>query len=227
MVIRQTRIFVPPASPFDDTQWCETLVGSVIAPLVSQTEWFWFSRYIAPRTDSGDCDINKVPEEFGVGINDQRLYRSLRFRYQISDDQANSFEIDARGLIYQHGCIISDFRLFTMVEDLGGDRFVGGERSEQRRVERAELMIKYLCDVCQIFIHCLEGPDDIGKFRLEMNDNKQQNPHGSTFESIHHLFCNITSVPLRVLISQHGIGTDCYPPIISDGTPVTAFEIRY
>lgn len=226
MAIKQTRIFVPTALPFDDNDWCETLVGSVIIPLVSQTDWFWFSRYIAPRTDSGDCDINIIPEEYGINRNGQRLYRSLRFRYQIPDEKVNTFETDVKELIKQCSCVISDFRPYPMMDDLGGDRFIGGERSQQRRIERAELVVQYLCAISQIFIHSLEGPDDSGKFHLEVSDSRE-NPHGSIFESLHHILCNITNVPLRVLVSQHGIGTDWSPPLITEGATVKTFEITY
>jgi hypothetical protein len=58
-----------------------------------------------------------------------------------------------------------------------------------------------------LVIDALVGPDPQGRYEIEVNDN-QQNPLRSSFESVHHLFCNITDVPLRVIISQMGVGTD-------------------
>ncbi len=230
MAIRQTRIFVPSLPPFDNFSWVETLIGSVIAPFVPQTEWFWFSRYIAPKTDGGDCNIELIPEEFGItqnpNENGTKLFKSLRFRYQVNDDQLENFESHLREAIVNHNCAISDFRDYSHLDDLGGDRFIGGERTEQRRLERANLMVKYLCDVSQIFIHCLQGPDESGRFQLE-SSNSDQNPHGSIFESVHHLFCNVTNVPLRILVSQNGFGTDWNPPIMAEGVRVTAFPVRF
>ena len=228
MAIRQTRIFVPPTLTFDNLLWVETLVGSVIAPLVAQTEWFWFSRYIAPKTDSGDCNIESIPDEFGINQNviEARFFRSLRFRYQVNDEQLENFESLLREAIVSHNCAISDFRDYSHLDDLGGDRFIGGERTEQRRLERANLIVKYLCDTSQIFIHCLQGPDENGKFQLESSDSNQ-NPHGSIFESAHHLFCNMTNVPLRILISQNGVGTDWNPPVVTEGVNVTAISVKF
>jgi len=230
MAIRQTRIFVPTTSPFDNLSWVETLVGSVIAPLVTQAEWFWFSRYIAPKTDGGDCDIEMIPDEFGIHQNPNgdgaRLFRSLRFRYQVNDEQLENFESLLREAIVSHNCVISDFRDYSHLDDLGGDRFIGGERTQQRRLERANLIVKYLCDVSQIFIHCLQGPNESGRFQLESSDSNQ-NPHGSIFESAHHLFCNMTNVPLRIIVSQNGIGTDWNPPMRTEGVNETAFPVRF
>ena len=230
MAIRQTRIFVPPASPFNNPFWVETLVGSIVAPLTSQTEWFWFSRYVAPKTDSGDCNIDLIPDEFGIDQNGDSVgatgaFRSLRFRYQLSGEQIDAFETKLRELIVTHHCAISDFSAYSHLDDLAGDRFLGGEPTHQRRVERAELILKYLCDLGRIFIHCLHGPDDDGKFQLERSDSNQ-NPQGSIFEYVHHLFCNITNVPLRFLISKNGIGTDWSQPLTDDGN-VTFFLIRF
>jgi hypothetical protein len=224
--------FRSPSIPFENQFWAETLVGSIVAPLSNQTKWFWFSRYWAPKeVDTGDCDINLIPDEFGIDQNGTivgatGVFRSLRFRYEFSDEQINGFETTLRELIETHHCVISDFRAYMYLDDLGGDRFIGGERTQQRRLERAELMTKYLCDTCQLFIHCLQGPDQDGRFQLEMSDSNQ-NPHGSIFESVHHLLCNITNVPLRILISQNGIGTDWNRPVITDGANVTAVPIRF
>ncbi len=199
MAIKQTRIFVPPAMPFNDTLWAETLVGTVVAPLAPLTEWFWFSRYVHPKgKDPGDCDIKAIPDEFGVdqnckSIGASGLFRSLRFRYNVSDEQVESFEVISKALIESHTCVISDFRPYPLLDDLSGDRFFVPGGSQQRRIERATLMVNYLYNVCRLFIHALEGPDANGRYRLESNNNCN-NPGGSLFESGRHLFCNITGV---------------------------------
>jgi hypothetical protein len=223
MNYRQTRIFVPPLVPFDKSFWVETLLGHVVKPLVEKRgglEWFWFSRYGAPRSDSGDCDITQIPESFAW---DDGLYRSLRFRYCLSDNSQSSFEADAGGRITIVGCKISDFRDFPHLDDLANRRFLGGDFTEARRQERAELLARFLCATGCLMLHALTGPDAQGSFQLETNQDQHQNPHGNTFESIHHLFCNITDVPLRVLVSQQAIGTDWSPP----QPPVAAVRVRF
>ena len=141
-----------------------------------------------------------IPNEFGIGEEGTRLFRSLRFRYQINNDQLEDFETLLRESIANHNCAISDFRDYPFIDDLGGDRFIGGEQSQQRRLERATLVVNYLCEVSKLFIHCLQGPDEIGRFQLERSDS-DQNPHGSIFESVRHLFCNATGVPTTVLLA--------------------------
>jgi hypothetical protein len=221
MSIKQTRIFVPPPTPYNDQNWVETLVGSVIKPLVTENhcimDWFWFSRYCDynkdknKNTDTGDCKICKIPNNFGINedfqsIGENGWFRSLRFRYSVADQYCDDFETQARELINAQYCVISDFRPYNHINDLGGDRFVGEDRSDERCLERARLMEQYLCYVCKLFIHCLVGPDD-GRYRLERSDH-ELNPNHSVFESIHHLFCNITNVSLRVQLPPIRIPED-------------------
>jgi hypothetical protein len=233
MAHRQTRIFVPPNPPFDDASWAETLVGSVINPLVGQPgilDRFWFSRYTAPRNDSGDCDIGLIPEGFGIdnnyrSIGTHGLFRSLRFRYEMEDGALALFEQAAQEAIADSRCGISDFRDYPFLQDLGGDRFIGGDRTDLRRQERAHLIYRFLQSTCLVYIHCLVGPDEGGKYMLEICES-DENPLGSIFESVHHLFCNITDVPLRILVSDRAVGTDWSAPSIR-GSESRAFRVRF
>lgn len=51
-------------------------------------------------------------------------------------------------------------------------------------------------------MHSLDGPYDHGRFRMEQNIDSE-NPNGSTFESLHHCFCNMTGVPLDVIVLRN------------------------
>ena len=42
--------------------------------------------------------------------------------------------------------------------------------------------------------------DQAGKWALESNNDKKENPMGSFFESVHHLMCNSSGVPTSVLL---------------------------
>lgn len=49
--------------------------------------------------------------------------------------------------------------------------------------------------------------DAQGRWQLEQNEDKKENPEGSFFQSVHHLFCNATNVPTNAtvgLASQSG-----------------------
>jgi hypothetical protein len=168
--------------------------------------WFWFSRYATPLDgDDGDCDIDSIADEYkrplvagGVGF-----HRSLRFRFNISDGAQVAFESRLQELITQNGYRVSDIRNYDYCRDTGGERFLGVEnRQGGRDARRADLVTHLYQTISQLVIDCLVGPDEAGRFTVETNDNAQ-NPNGSTFESVHHLFFNITQVPLSVLI---GIG---------------------
>ena len=206
---RQTRIFAPLAVPFDPPLWAESVIGHIIGPLVREElspNWFWFSRYdCTPEMDSGDCDISKIPADFMLPSN--RHFRSVRFRYSVPEEARQAFEDRCLSCIRNVGCAISHFLPYDFLGDLGGARHLGGERTEPRQQRRAQLVAEVYQAISRIVIDALVGPDPQGRYRVEQNDNPE-NPLGSSFESLHHLFCNITDVPLRVLISQMGVGTD-------------------
>lgn len=206
MAIRQTRIFVDTNESMDG--WAETLIGRVIAPTAEQfnqqLQWFWFSRYIADLTDSGDCDLTQIAANFKQPLqaNGPPMHRSLRFRFNVADGDQVSFENQILNLINQHGYAISDFRDYDQVADTGGHRFLGIEnRLPGRDAQRAALVTLLYQTISQLVIDGLVGPDAAGRYRIETN-NDPQNPNGSTFESLHHLFFNITQVPLSVLLSD-------------------------
>jgi hypothetical protein len=208
---RQTRIFTPQTAPFDSEFWAETVLGNIIEPAVTDADgldWFWFSRYkCPPGVDSGDCDITKIPPNFQRPDGN---FHSLRFRYSIQIDHQEAFESKIQNLLNARSCHISDFRNYDFLDDLGGERHTGGERTPERQQRRADLVAQFYNATADLVMDALVGPDEEGRFSIEKNDNSQ-NPLGSSFESLHHLFCNITNVPLRVLVSQIGIGTDWMP----------------
>ncbi|SDI13992.1 hypothetical protein [Propionivibrio dicarboxylicus] len=229
MAIRQTRIFVPGTEPEED--WAETLLGRVLRPLTEDfagvLEWFWFSRYGSPIDESGDCDIDVIAEDFKRPKQEGRaaIHRSLRFRYALADADRAAFEQRAHRLIARHGYAVSDFRDYDVVLDTAGDRFLGVEnRQASRRERRAQRVTQFYMATSRLVLDALVGPDENGRFRCERNDDLAQNPTGSSFQSLHHVFCNITKVPTEVYVFSKegqnviGFGTHVYPPPAPDGT---------
>lgn len=225
VIARQTRIFVPPTRLYDEATWAETLLGRVIAPLTHEHPsllWFWFSRYVQERDeDVGDCDISQIPASFEFPGS---LLCSVRFRYALPEEDRLSFEARAQELIDASGARVSDFREYDWVGDLGGDRFVGEDRSDVRRQIRAELVVAFCTAVSRLTLDCLRGPGRKGRYRLEENDSPQ-NPYGSSFESLHHLFCNMTDVPTFVLLDGGQPATH-WMPRTANGEP-SAFRLRF
>ncbi|MEY2536359.1 MAG: hypothetical protein QOG67_99 [Verrucomicrobiota bacterium] len=224
MAQRQTRIFVPNAAPFDDHKvWVDTLVGTIVRPTLDAfpaVEWFWFSRYGAPHNDSGDCDINAIPANFAI----QGIYRSLRFRYSVPDAERPALEDHCHQLIDASGCRVSDFRPYDALGDFASERFLGGANTPERRDERVARMAAFLCATCRLFMHAIEGPDAVGHFHLEQNSEQTNNPYGNTFESVHHLFCNITDPPLHVCVIEPVLGTRIYQ---KQGIPLRDVKVRF
>jgi hypothetical protein len=208
MSYRQTRIFAPPTVSFATQAWAETIIGCIIAPVIAEAqdlEWFWFSRYVCRAEGAlDDCDIAMIPPDCRPP---NRPSRSVKFRYSIADDRREIFEDQCQNRITNSGCCVSDFRPYEFLEDLGGDRHIGGERTEARRQNRAQLVAELYHSISRLVLDALVGPDHNGRFALEDNDNRE-NPLRSSFESLHHLFCSITGVPLSVLLSRNKIGTD-------------------
>ena len=241
MGIRQTRIFVLSDESHND--WAETLIGRIFRPLSDDfsdvLEWFWFSRYVSPADESGNCDIELIPTEYKqpLQVGGEPLHRSIRFRFKIADDQQEAFEQRASELIEQGTYCITDFRNYDYVTDTGSNRFLGVENRQPGRAEqRAELAVNFYWGVSRLVIDALVGPNENGRFKLETNDDLQQNPRGSTFQSLLHLFCNITSVPTDVCVfHKSGLnlidyGTYIYPPQEPPGgwdIDVTAHPIRF
>jgi hypothetical protein len=211
MASRQTRVFV--LSTEQTADWAETLIGRVFRQTAGEfhrdLKSFWFSRYTCQldgREDRGDCDFDKIPEDYKQVIHVEggptRIHRSLRFRFEIDDHAQSAFEGRLKDLLAQHSYAISDIRDFDQVEGLGGHRFLGTEsRVPGRDERRAELVTLLLQAVSQLVVDGLVGPDHAGRYRIESNDDKE-NPIGSTFESIHHMFCNISGVPLSVFLKE-------------------------
>lgn len=96
----------------------------------------------------------------------------------------------------------------TLAGAFSGRRFMSpvGKDADQR----ALLVLRCLHSVCELYKDNLVQRAD-GYWELESNDEKTENPEGSSLETIHHLFCNITRVPTPVfdfeLQGRRGIET--------------------
>jgi len=208
MTPRQTRIFVLPA--IANEHFAENVVGKIIRPLLAEfpsISAFWFSRYGEDRNASaGDCDIAQIPPQFEDGGN----FRSIRFRFWVEDDVLQPIDDRISALTIQHGFAISDVRPYNDVADLAWDRFLEGQITPQREIQRRDAMRAFLHSSAILFLEMLEGPDIDGNCRLTRSASGH-NPHGSTFESIHHLFCNMTNVTTTVYVPSLEPFTRMYP----------------
>jgi hypothetical protein len=196
--VRQTRIFVPPAAPYDEDHWAETLLGRVVVKLAGDPalEWWWFSRYVQRSDeDTADCDFASLPASI---FWPDALHRSLRLRYAIAADDQALFEAAAQTAVNDAGAFVTDFRDYAVVADLGSRRFLGGDASEVPPEQRAAHVVAFLHATSVLAVDCLVGPDVLGRFRFESEEVEG----GSPFRVPLHLFWNMTQVPVEVAGDQ-------------------------
>jgi len=220
----QTRIFVPPAAPYQPHCWVETIVGRIIAPLISKysISEFWFSRYGQDKNGSSqDTDLTKIPSHF----ESSGSWRSVRFRLWLSPHHQQAFESDLFDRVKDANCAIADLRVYDPFSDLAKTSLCGGEFSDARRHQRKDIVRDFLCATSRLFIHMLEGPNHLGEFELEKNPDRANCPDEATFQYVHHLFCNLTEVPLSVSVPVPGIGTSMYPAPSSTG--IVSVRVRF
>jgi len=139
-----------------------------------------------------------------------RHYRSLRFRYCVSDDRRQEVEATLTGLVDHHDCAISNFRLYDTVAGLGNERHLEEPRTAERQHERAQLVVQNYHSIAKLVLHALVGPDSNGRFCLPHHQNPdpaQETP----FRVLHHIFCNATDVPLYVVTASHVPGGPLNP----------------
>lgn len=203
MATEQTRIFIPWKEPYDEdmSTWhfYPTVLGRVIEPQVQiypDLEWFWFSCYREEEEGSmGDCCLKMIPKDFKHFENGRVYWNSIRFRFAIDDDKMPAFRCTFRSRIEECGCAISDFREFRMLEQIAIERFLGEPRTPQRKERRAALVTSFLHVISELVLHSLVGSPEGQRYHFESNDMKRENPLGSSFESMHHMFQNMTRVP--------------------------------
>ncbi|OEU71079.1 MAG: hypothetical protein BA863_05830 [Desulfovibrio sp. S3730MH75] len=205
MMIHQTRIFAPQEGLFAHPLWAETVIGRIIAPVVTQfqdaLEWYWFTRYVQPADgDTGDCKFAQIPQAFLDPHSG--AHKSIRFRYAVEDDTCEAFEEECGRLIEDAGCAISDFRTYPILQDLGGDRHLEEPRTPERREKRAQLVVANYHSIAELILDALIGPDPEGHFSLPHKHDPDPQ-HETPFRVFHHIFCNASDVPLYVSAIHH------------------------
>lgn len=170
----------PDNAPFDREDWFENFLGHFVMPVVEtgKITRFWFSRYGSPQ--------------------------SHEIRFRLETDTWVEIEPLIQQKITDFGFNdLKDEQNYRNVDDLGNDRFLSQDAQGTDATRRSSLVLDVLHRLCVLYLDTLVGPDQDGYFRQESNKNIN-NPHGSIFESIHHLLCNITGVVTEVDLIQIG-----------------------
>ena len=203
---KQTRIFTH--QNHADTHWYQNILGKIIKPLAENNhdlEWFWFSRYtgaIAGNDEEENCIVADIPAH--CKRQGDNYTRNVRFRYHIkSEEQGKNFEKMFLELVLKADCAVTDFREWNRVVDVGSDEHVGEKRTEERRHRRAAILPKLYHQMSILTLDNLI--EDQGNFHFETNDSNGI-PSPTSFGKPHHIFCNLTQIPLQLwvtLVSQN------------------------
>ena len=175
-MIKSLHLVLPKDKRFSGDNWFENFVGNFVLPILDtgKLHQYWFSRY----------------EDNGT--------RHVRFRFTI--DNYKSVQPLVKQLIKKYNLIdLKDEEKYNLVHDLGSQRF---RANKKQKNNRAQLIFNYLYSIAVLYVDCLRE-DKKGNFHLEKNKN-YNNPHGSIFESLHHLFCNMTDVKTYVIKCRIG-----------------------
>jgi hypothetical protein len=190
-----------PAQPDRGRNWVEQILGEVVKPIVdafrSDIQWVWVTRY------SGRYDTSALP--LGAHLSPDFIfngyYRFVVIRIMahaavVANIQAQVIEKATRAGCYIHpdGWITYDF-----VKDLGSDRFIRPDAASVERERRADLVARFVYATLQLMLDSLVT-DQHGSWMIENNADEAQNPRGSYFQSVHHLYCNVTNVPTDALV---------------------------
>jgi len=84
----------------------------------------------------------------------------------------------------------------TLLLDLGHPRFVNHSLGGEAIQRRADLTLSFLCSTTRLYLDglILDGKG-YWSYQITKDD---QNPEGHNFQSVHHLFCNISRVPTMI-----------------------------
>jgi hypothetical protein len=118
-------------------------------------------------------------------------------------DLKEKLQDDFLELANNAGCYIhpNGWMDYDVVKDLGGDRFIFTEANTTERINRAQKVAYFMDATVRLMLDMLVEKEP-GIWKFESNDHKE-NPYGSAFESLHHLFCNATNVPTIVCLNLH------------------------
>lgn len=187
--VQELRVYFP-SDRYPDINWVNEIVGKVVKPIVDTYEfrWIWVTRYI-------ELVSHAIPPAYEIRHNNlnevQNAY--IRFRLSVEDKSAQHH---ARELAQAAGYHTSAWEHYAVVDDLGSNRFIYAEASDSERVERAHHIAMFMSSTTSLLVHSLR--EDRGKWMIESNSDRENNPDNSFFQSVHHLFCNTTEVPLFI-----------------------------
>ena len=195
--VQSLHIYYPPSHLH--VNWGKEIIGKVIKPVVEgyAIRWLWITRYLQPVASTPHLT---VPSEFQFVLPDapdEPKAAFILFRLSIEDQSAHQRTIE---LGKAAGFFVSDWIEYDVVSDLGSNRFIHADANDAERFQRAHQIAMFMSAVATLLVYSLR--EENGQWEVESNNDRVQNPANSFFQSVHHLFCNTTEVPLSVLVQS-------------------------
>lgn len=195
--------FAPFAPTFGTDNWVYQILGSIVLPIYrrykEEINWIWVTRYIEPK----DSNPNVSYPDNSPFVNSERLCRYVALRMSVRENLEQIVLNEALELARIANCH-TDARgwlPYDVVSDLGKNRFIHSEATQEERIRRARLVMSFMDATVKLMLDSIVQIQE-GKWELESNTDTQ-NPKGSFFESIRHLFANATGVPTTVLLGRN------------------------
>lgn len=170
----------PANAPFDTKNWFETFVGKFVKPLLATglVKQYWFTRY-------GDQQRREI-------------------RLRLTTDNFPALQPTIATQVQTLGFTdLNDEPNITVIGSFLNERVISPDSPNPSADNRGQLLLNINHAISALFVETLIGPDANGYFRQEMNTNIN-NPHGSIFETVHHLLCNTTEVVTEVEMFKWG-----------------------
>src|ERR1035437_7801141 len=166
VVHKSIEVHFPNRAPYDTDYDLEAFAGEYILPIHRKLKRFWFTRY---------------------GSVGQRhtLFRFSTAQFEQLQAHFDNVVVEFGG----PGCVD-----YNYVDDLGAPRFLGTDARNQSRVRRANFVYAFLTASAKLFLESIVKEAD-GHWRHESERQSHYNRETS-LESFHHLFCNMTGVPI-------------------------------
>ena len=186
----QVRIFVKAEdSTFVSTGhwWSISVIGDIIKRFVDEypKTRFWFTKYYCPLSVDDECSKG-LPDDFFDTREDAIWTRSLRFRFQATDEKQVNFL--KKLMRNQTKYWYEGVRPYNHLDDLCGPRFTNSDKIKDRR-RRGDIVQKALEYNCRLILDCLRNVNDL-YWELEESDNPNNTAFGNISRSMTHLYVN-------------------------------------
>jgi len=223
----------PPVSPpYNGNNWVEQILGDIVKPLYekyeSHLDWLWITRYSGTYPDRFVWDYSVPPEYLG-GIQTSegqpsQWFRFVAFRASVLNEVSAEFQTHSEQLFSEAKFFLNPggWAKFPVVEGLGNERFVHKSRPEEAKQHRARLIAKFVHYTVLLALSALEQDAD-GSWHFEPNDD-ENNPQGTFFQSVRHLFSNSIDLPFLFQISLKNDKFRLRAPYNNDFQPIEAAQ---